>query len=360
MSLVSTLAKVAIGIAIAKGVSHLAKSGMGGGSAGSGTPMGDTYSPQSGGTGGGGLGDMMGEILGGGRGSAGNAQAPSGGGLGGMFDQLPDAATKKTAGKNRANAPTSIDDILGGGSSGGTSGGGLGDLLGGLLGGASAGGRTAGAAPQGGGGLGDLLGGMLGGGASAGAAPQGGGLGDLLGGLLGGGASGGTTSQASAGGGLGDLLGAVLGGAAAGGAGGGLGGMLNKALTGNASAQEEPNHAQELAAGLMMKCMIQAVKSDGALDEDEKKKLMGALTDTSAEEMKFINAELAAPVDVQGLAKQIPQGMEAQAYMMSLMAINLDNQNEAQYLDGFAQALELDKNQVNAIHDHVKAPRLYS
>jgi uncharacterized membrane protein YebE (DUF533 family) len=339
MSLVSTLAKVAIGIAVAKGVSSLAKAGRGGQSAGGGTPMGDTYSPQSGGVGGG-LGDMMGEILGGGRGSAGTASAPSsggglGGGLGGMFDQLPDAATKKTTTKNRANAPSSINDILGSGSA---SGGGLGDLLGGMLGGASAGGRAAGSA-QGGGGLGDLLGGVLGGGASAG----------------------GTTSQASTGGGgLGDLLGAVLGGAAVGGAGGGLGDMLNKALTGKATAQEEPSHAQELAAGLMLKCMIQAVKCDGALDEDEKKKLMGSLGDATQAEMKFVNAELAAPLDIEGLAKQIPQGMEAQAYMMSLMAINLDNRNEAQYLNGFAQALELDKDQVNAIHDHVKAPRLYS
>ena len=334
MSLVSTLAKVAIGIAIAKGVSSLAKAGSGGGSTGSGTPMGDSYSPKSGG----GLGDMMGEILGGGRGSAGTGSTQGGGGLGGglggMFDQLPDAATKKTSGKNRANAPTSIDDMLGGGTAGG---GGLGDLLGGMLGGASTGGRAAGG--QQGGGLGDLLGGLLGGGAPAGS----------------------SSSQASTGGGgLGDLLGAVLGGAAVGGAGGGLGDMLNKALTGKATAQEEPSHAQELAAGLMLKCMIQAVKCDGALDDDEKKKLMGSLGDATQAEMKFVNAELAAPLDIEGLAKQIPQGLEAQAYMMSLMAINLDNRNEAQYLDGFGKALELDKDQINAIHDHAKAPRLYS
>ena len=338
MSLISTLAKVAIGIAVAKGVSSLAKAGKGGQSAGSGTPMGDSYSPQSGGAGGG-LGDMMGEILGGGRGSAGTGSAQSGGGLGGMFDQLPEAATKKSSGKNRANAPTSIEDMLGGGSGSGQSGsgGGLGDLLGGMLGGATAGGRSAGGA-QGGGGLGDLLGGMLGG-ASAG---------------------GRTTGASAGGGGLGDLLGAVLGGAAVGGAGGGLGDMLNKALTGKTSAQEEPTQAQELAAGLMLKCMIQAVKCDGDLDEAEKKKLMASLGDATQAEMKFVNAELAAPLDIEGLAKQIPQGLEAQAYMMSLMAINLDNRNEAQYLNSFAQALELEKDQVNAIHDHVKAPRLYS
>ena len=310
MSLVSTLAKMAIGIAVAKGVSSLAKAGRGqsadgGQSAGGGMP-------QSGGAGGG-LGDMMGEILGGGRGNPGNGPSRSGGGLwggglGDMFDQIPDTATKKTSGKNRANAPTSIDDMLGSGRSGG---GGLGDLLGGMLGGASTGGRTAGGAQGGGGGIGDLLG-------------------------------------------------AVLGGTAASRGGGGLGDMLNKALTGKATAQEEPGQAQELAAGLMLKCMIQAVKCDGALDADEKQKLMSALGDATEAEMKFVNAELAAPLDIEGLARQIPQGMEAQAYMMSLMAINLDNRNEAQYLNSLAQALELEKDQVNAVHDHVKAPRLYS
>ena len=331
MSLISTLAKVAIGIAVAKGVSSLAKTGRGAQSAGTGTPMGDSYSPKGGSAGG--LGDMMGNILGGGRDRDGTGSGQNGGGLGGMFDALPDAATKKTSAKNRANAPSSIDDLLGGRSAGG---GGLGDLLGGLTGGASAGGRSAGNA-------------------------QGGGLGDLLGGMLGGASGGGRTTGASAGGGgLGDLLGAVLGGAAVGGAGGGLGGMLNKALTGKTTAQEEPSQAQELAAGLMLKCMIQAVKCDGALDDDEKKKLMASLGDASQAEMKFVNAELAAPLDIEGLASQIPQGMEAQAYMMSLMAIDLDNRNEAQYLNNFAQALELEKDQVNAIHDHVKAPRLYS
>ena len=308
MSLVSTLAKVAIGIAVAKGVSHMTRgaqaggTSVGGGTAGRGTPMGDSYFPKGSG---GGLSDMMGDLLAGGRGGAGSSRLEDG--LGGLFDKLPDAATKKTTGKNsRANAPSSIEDLLGGGSRGG--------------------------------GLGDLLGGMLG--ASKGATRTGG--------------------AAQGGGGLGDLLSAVLGGAAVGGAGGGLGNMLNKALTGKATAQEEPSQAQELAAGLMLKCMIQAVKCDGELDDAEKTKLMGSLGDATQAEMKFVNAVLAAPLESEALARQIPEGMEAQAYMMSLMAINLDNRNEAQYLHGFAQALGLEKDQVNAIHDHVKAPQLYT
>lgn len=70
-----------------------------------------------------------------------------------------------------------LGSVLGGGSSQQSSGGGIGDLLGSVLGG--------GGQQSSGGGLGDLLGGVLGGGGSQNS--SGGGLGDLLGGLLGGG-----------------------------------------------------------------------------------------------------------------------------------------------------------------------------
>lgn len=120
---------------------------------------------------------VMSQMMGG-RGAAG-ASSP-GGGLGDILGQvLGGGAAPRTA-----QAPAQ--------------GGGLGDILGNILGGA-------GASPSatGGGGLGDILGQVLGG-ASGGKAAPGGGLGDVLGGMLSGG-------QGS--GGLGDLLGQVLGGA---------------------------------------------------------------------------------------------------------------------------------------------------
>ncbi|MBS0552261.1 MAG: DUF533 domain-containing protein, partial [Proteobacteria bacterium] len=82
--------------------------------------------------------------------------------------------------------------VLGGGGAPAGGGGGLGDLLGAALGG-SGGGIDRSPAGAGGGGLGDLLGGVLGGGSRAGSmggGGSGGGLGDILGGLLGGGSGG--------------------------------------------------------------------------------------------------------------------------------------------------------------------------
>ena len=63
--------------------------------------------------------------------------------------------------------------------------------------------------------------------------------------------------------------------------------------------------------------------------------------------------------DVDEMAVQVPEGMETQVYVMSLMAIDLDNQKEAQYLDRLANALALTHPEVNALHDHAGVQRLY-
>lgn len=124
MSLVKTLAKVAIGVAVAKGASSMMRGGASGGGAGGGlggllgglanaaggaggsSPFGGANSPT------GGLQDMMGSILGGAQQSGGVGA----GGLGGLLEQL------------------------GGAQAGGGAQGGLGGLLGGLAGAAGAGG----------------------------------------------------------------------------------------------------------------------------------------------------------------------------------------------------------------------------
>lgn len=83
---------------------------------------------------------------------------------------------------------------------------------------------------------------------------------------------------------------------------------------------------------------------------------MGSRGQATRAEMKFVNAELTAPLDIEGLACQIPQGMEAQANMASLMTINWITATQ----HGFAHWLYLEKDQVKAIHDHAKAPRHYT
>ncbi|MBS0565118.1 MAG: DUF533 domain-containing protein [Proteobacteria bacterium] len=293
MSLMGTLAKVAIGIVVAKGVSSMMRKGAGGGgSAGADGRYGGPHSPRGGagdlgsvmedilkgtpgGGPGGGLGGGLGNVLGGGAG---------GGGLGGILDQL-----------GRAAGPRGSTGNAGGGASGG-----LGGILGQLAGGAAAGG------------LGGILGGLVAG--AAGGPPA-------------------APSPPPGGGSFGDALNRSL---------------ANGGEAGTAGRTPDPAH--EAAAGLLLAAMIQAAKADGRIDAAEQKKLTDSLGQASDEEIRFVQAELAKQIDIPGLCAQVPPGMGPQVYGMSLMAIDLDSPLEAQYLAGLAQGLGLDAQAVNAIH----------
>lgn len=255
--------------------------------------------------------------------------------------------------------------------------GGLGGLLGGLM--NQTGGQPGGSMPYGGtnspgagsgGGLEDMLGGLLGG-RSSGNTPRGGGMAGGLGGLLeqlGGGSKSGSA-------GLGGLLGGLAGAAGAGGLLAGtdetlrrrperqsssFGEVLNSQFDATPEPEIEPSQDQEAAAALMLAAMIQAAKSDGNFDAAERDKLLGRLGDVDAQEAAFVNAQLKAPVDIDGLVGQTPNGMGPQIYAMSLLGIDLDTQDEAQYLHKLAKAYGMKPAEVNDIHTQMGVPSLYT
>jgi uncharacterized membrane protein YebE (DUF533 family) len=268
MSLVGTLGRIAVGIALAKGVSGLVKGGSSGST--------------------GGLGGLLGSVLGGG----------SGGGLGGALGGvLGDQQSGSTQGKNQT---------------GGLSGG-LGDL-------------------------GALLGGKSGGSMS-------GGLGGLLESIAGG------VSGAAAGGGAGASVPAPKGGS--------LGDLLNSALQGNKVSEPEP--AQEDQARILIQAMVNAAKSDGKIDQAEQQKIVAHLGDeVTDEERQFVISEMQSPLNLDGFIKTIPRGAEMQVYMMSLLGIDLDSREEAQYLDKLRKGIGMSEDQANAIHQKLGVPTLYS
>ncbi len=236
-----------------------------------------------------------------------------------------------------------LADLLGGAMGGGGAGGGLGGLLGGAL--------QGGGSRSGGGGLGGLLSGALAGGGGG----SGGGLGGLLGSALAGGQQQGGSQQ---GGGLGGLLDSLGGGAGGGaGGGGGLGDLLNAALAGNAPQQVDPSAEQQ--AEVLLRAMLNAAKSDGEFDKIEQQKIVEHLEDVSQEEATFIQNEMRQPLDVDAFIRSVPQGMGQQVYMMSLLAIDLDSQAEAQYLDKLAKGLNISQEASNQIHQKLGAPTLY-
>ena len=275
-----------------------------------------------------------------------------------------------------------VGKVMGGTS--GSSGGGLGGLLGSLAGGGAVGtgglggllgGLTGGNSAQAGnGGLGGLLGSLTG---SAQSGSQASGLGGLLGGLMG--AAQGGNNQASPGG-LGGLLAGLTSGQAGGTAAGGLGGLLgslggatapqqdsstpdfgsmfNDALQGK--EPEKVSQTDERNAAVLLRAMISAAKADGQLDEEEKRKITEHLVDISEEEATFVHNELSASLDLDGLVASVPNGLEQQVYLMSLMAIDLDTKEEAQYLDGLRRGLNISEQASNGIHEQLGAPQLYS
>lgn len=235
------------------------------------------------------------------------------------------------------------------GASTGTSsaGGGLGDIMGQLGAGKSSSGGTGGLgdifsqvgrAGSSGGGLGDIMG-QLGG--------KGGGLGDMLG-KMGGGSAGGL-------GGLGGLIGGL----AATRSGGAGGGQSLEDLLSQGNPVEEPE--PETTAGLMIRAMIMAARCDNEIDPVEKETILATIgEDASPEDMQFVQAAMSEPVSPETIARDTPTGLETQVYSMSVMAIDPDNQAEAQYLHSLAMALQIGQATVNEIHDSFGVPRLYS
>ncbi|MDO5620686.1 MAG: tellurite resistance TerB family protein [Paracoccus sp. (in: a-proteobacteria)] len=284
MSMMKTLARVAAGVMLAKGIGAVMNKG-GQAQAGSRT------------TGGGILGDLLGNNTG----AAGSRQA----GSGGLGDLLGQVLGGQSAGAGRGTR-------YGGPNSAGAQGG-LGGILDQLT-KASAGGAAAG-------GLGGLLGGLLGGAAGAGSLAQKG-------------------AQASNDATFGELF--------------------NDALSNQNEPEVAPTADQNAVAALMLKAMIQAAKADGQIDDAEKQRLLGQLGDIDDEERAFIQEQMKAPVDPQALAREVPQGLAPQVYMMSLMAIDFDSKAEAQYLHALAQAMGLNQQVVNQIHEQIGVQNLYA
>lgn len=281
MSLMKTLAKVAIGVAVAKGAQSMMKKA---GQAQGGTQADGMFRAPH---------------------SPGNTDAMAGTPLEGMMDSILGGQTQRQArsGSTQRGAQ-----------------GGLGELLEQL-------GQQGGQSRGGAGGLEDLLGGLAGSGSS-------GGLGGLLGGLTNA-LQAGQKSQGS------------------------FGEVLNSQFDTTPEPARQPTADQEAAAGLMISAMLQAAKSDGKFDASEQAKIVDKLGDVSAAERDFVNAELQKPVDVRGLANAVPRGMEPQIYMMSVLGIDLDAQEEAQYLHDLASEMGISKEQVNHIHDQMGVRRIY-
>lgn len=279
MSLMGTLAKVAIGYATARGVDKMA------GGAGLGALLGGQQADAADATAANPMADMMKQMMGGGAADA------------GASNPMADMMSKMTGGAADGGS-NPMADMMKQMTGGGAAGGGM-DLQG-------------------------MLGSLMGGGAAGDAGEKGGLLSSLGGGAAGGGA------------GLAGMF-AAMGGAAAA-SGKGVGDMLD-GFGKTAPAAPEA----EASAGLMLRAMIQAAKCDGDIDDAERAKILETVgDDADAEDIAFIQAQLAAPLDVESLAADTPDAQKFQLYAMSMMSIRVDTPAEKAYMAALADALGID------------------
>ena len=184
-------------------------------------------------------------------------------------------------------------------------------------------------------------------------------------------------------GGIGAALGVLMGGGIRGGIGGAalalLGLTAYNALNKGKTIQEKmaqsrqadvpvgmrppatPQEAElvENRALLALKAMIAAAKADGEIDPRERERILGKLKDAGADEetQEFVEKEVAAPLDVDSLVRQVsdPQ-TAAQVYAASLLAIKVDTPAERAYLRDLSTKLGLDDQVVASLHDVLGAP----
>ena len=113
-------------------------------------------------------------------------------------------------------------------------------------------------------------------------------------------------------------------------------------------------------ATLIIRAMINAAKSDGSINQAEQDEIVEKLGKVTQDEVQFLRKEFAAPLDVQGFARSIPRGMEQQIYAVSLMAIDLDTNKEAKYLHELAQAIGIQPQMANQLHEQLGVQKIYA
>lgn len=121
-------------------------------------------------------------------------------------------------------------------------------------------------------------------------------------------------------------------------------------------AREQDNEE----AATLIRAMIYAAKADGRVDRTEQEKIVERLGEVSREEAQFVRHEFQRNITPQEFARGVPRGLEQQVYAMSVLAIDLDSNPEAQYLHQLAQALDISPKACNQIHQQLGAPALYS
>ncbi|WP_406721236.1 MULTISPECIES: DUF533 domain-containing protein [Thioclava] len=125
---------------------------------------------------------------------------------------------------------------------------------------------------------------------------------------------------------------------------------LNSAFASGAEPWKKPSPAQNVAAAVLVKALLQSAKADEVIDQTERERLLSKLDGMHGEERAFVKHVLEAPIDIERLTSKIPSGLEPQAYAVSVMAADPDCAKDTAYLEEFANALGLPEAVIEKVH----------
>ena len=122
-----------------------------------------------------------------------------------------------------------------------------------------------------------------------------------------------------------------------------------------ASGRDEENER----ALILIRAMVNAGKADGSIDRDEQQKILERVGDQSKESIAFLRQLFNEPLDLDEFIRSVPHGMEEQVYTMSVLAIDIDQGSEAEYLVDLSEGLRISKESREKIHERLGAPSVY-
>jgi uncharacterized membrane protein YebE (DUF533 family) len=110
---------------------------------------------------------------------------------------------------------------------------------------------------------------------------------------------------------------------------------------------------REQDAVLLIRAMIAAANADGAIDQEERQRILDKFRDAdlSAEEHSFLVNELFSPASLENIVCQVSsEGMARQVYGASLLAVDVDTDAERTYLQTLGQRLGLSQAERERMH----------
>ena len=110
------------------------------------------------------------------------------------------------------------------------------------------------------------------------------------------------------------------------------------------------------SATLLIQTMIAAAWSDGELDEQERSNIIGSATKAQMdqESIAFLESEIQQPKDIQFVASQaIKLNQQSAVYGAAIMAINIDTDQEKDFLHNLSDKLHLTSLEKDQIHNQL-------